>query len=567
MKFNQKNIRRISLLTLLLIIYLSLFLQLINQQKIAFGVKAAEIKINGEKQFAQEKLENAWKEFSQKTILLNYKENKYQTDLKELGIELETQKILNLAYQKDKKSNFFKNILTQYQALFGQIKINPIYKIDLKKFQESTAQIFKEIEGPAQNASLKFDSEKNKFILKPSTKGIIVDRQKLLLQLESNIEKFNHNPISLKLILDFPSVEDHEIEIAQKQAQKIIQNQPYYLIFENWTYKIPTETLVNWLDFLPIIDLDNPNNQILGLEINKDKVKEYLSKIAKNINRPYTNAELEIKDNRAIKFIPPSNGFEVKQNQTYNRLVNNLKIDQPIQKTYIIADTARPKITLNMTNQLGINQLISQGHSNYAGSSNNRIHNIKTGANQINGYILAPEEELSFNQLIPETSAETGYLPEYVIKKKKTVLEYGGGLCQVSTTLFRAAVNAGLNITERHPHAFPVGYYNPQGFDATVYSPWTDLRFINNTPNHILIYTYTSGYNLYFNFYGTDDHRQVNVKGPWILEKNEDGSMKTILKLEVYQDNQLIHQQEFYSAYKSPDLYPTEEESEENPEE
>ncbi len=560
MRINRQNLKISGLITGIIIIYFSLFLQIANNQKIALGVKAAGIEIGGEKETAQEKLQTKWQEFAGRPIELKYQDKAWQITLNDLGFELNNQKTIGLACQLDKKNNFFSNLITQYQAILGQIQIKISYNLNLDKFQETTGQIFKEAEKPAQNAGLEFDSEKNKFRLAPASKGVIIDRQKLLLQLDSNIQTFARQPIKLSLILDSPTVENHEVETAQNQAQHIISHQPYSLSFENWTYQITAEKLISWFKFLPIDDPDNPDNQILGLEIDKDKVKDYLSQIAKNIDRPYTNAQLEIQDNRAVKFTPPADGFEVKQDQTYQRLIENLNSEKPAKNIAIIADTAKPKINLPMTNKLGINQLISQGTSNYAGSSNNRIHNIKTGANQISGYILPPEEELSFNQIIPETSAETGYLPEYVIKKNKTALEYGGGLCQVSTTLFRAAVNAGLNITERHPHAFPVGYYNPQGFDATVYSPWTDLRFINNTPNHILIDSYTSGYNLYFNLYGTDDGRQVKVKGPWILEKNEDGSMKAILKLEVYQDQELVHQQEFYSAYKSPDLYPIEQE-------
>ena len=207
---------------------------------------------------------------------------------------------------------------------------------------------------------------------------------------------------------------------------------------------------------------------------------------------------------------------------------------------------------------MGINTLIGQGISNFAGSPKNRIHNIKTGLAKFNGLILNPQEEFSFNALLGGSGPEQGFLPELVIKKDKTVPEYGGGLCQVSTTLFRAAVNSGLEITERAPHAFPVEYYYPQGFDATVYEPSPDLKFINNTPGHLLIEGLIQGSQLIFNFYGTDDGRRVKIKGPYVLEKKEDGSMKTVLYQEVYQQDELISQETFYSNYDSPDLFPVE---------
>ncbi|MDP1629372.1 MAG: VanW family protein, partial [bacterium] len=137
----------------------------------------------------------------------------------------------------------------------------------------------------------------------------------------------------------------------------------------------------------------------------------------------------------------------------------------------------------------------------------------------------------------------------------KTIPEYGGGICQVSTTMFRAAINAGLKITERFPHAFPVAFYNPQGFDATVYLPHPDLRFINDTPANILIQTKIKGTTLTFEFYGTKN-REVKIIGPEEYDKKYDGSMKAKLTQEIYQDGELIRSKIFYSIYKSPWLFP-----------
>ena len=114
--------------------------------------------------------------------------------------------------------------------------------------------------------------------------------------------------------------------------------------------------------------------------------------------------------------------------------------------------------------------------------------------------LIAPDEEFSFNRALGEVGPAQGYLPELVIKNNKTIPEYGGGVCQVSTTMFRAAVYSGLEVTERRPHAYPVKYYNPQGFDATVYSPSPDLKFKNNTGGWILIQTRIEGNNLFLNF-------------------------------------------------------------------
>lgn len=116
-----------------------------------------------------------------------------------------------------------------------------------------------------------------------------------------------------------------------------------------------------------------------------------------------------------------------------------------------------------------------------------------------------------------------------------------------------------MKITERFPHSFPVVYYSPQGFDATIYPPHPDLRFINDTPGHLLIQTKVIENSLIFDFYGTDDERQVKLIGPIHYDIKPDGSMKAKLTQEVYDaDGDLIREKTFYSNYKSPSLYPIE---------
>jgi vancomycin resistance protein YoaR len=152
---------------------------------------------------------------------------------------------------------------------------------------------------------------------------------------------------------------------------------------------------------------------------------------------------------------------------------------------------------------------------------------------------------------------EHGYLPELVIKQNRTEPEFGGGICQVSSTVFRAAIYSGLKITARRNHAYPVKYYAPYGMDATIYIPKPDLKFVNNTPGHILMQASIEGTELIFRFYGTSDRRKVEVDGPHILESNPDGSMKTVFTQKVTDtEGETIIDDAFRSNYASPSKYP-----------
>jgi vancomycin resistance protein YoaR len=167
---------------------------------------------------------------------------------------------------------------------------------------------------------------------------------------------------------------------------------------------------------------------------------------------------------------------------------------------------------------LGIRELLSEGQTNFYGSIPSRIHNIHLTTSRFEGVIIEPGEIFSFLKTVGEISLRTGFQEAFVIIGDKTETGVGGGVCQVSSTLFRAAYFAGLPIVERRHHSYQVGYYRPTGLDATVYSPTQDFRFKNDTPGHLLILTEIRGYNLIFRLFGTRD-RSVEWRGPFISNR------------------------------------------------
>jgi vancomycin resistance protein YoaR len=172
--------------------------------------------------------------------------------------------------------------------------------------------------------------------------------------------------------------------------------------------------------------------------------------------------------------------------------------------------------------QLGITENVLmasygiQGAATYfAGSSPERIQNIATASAQFHGVLVAPGETFSMGDYLGDISLDTGYAEALIIFGNRTVKGVGGGVCQVSTTLFRAAFFGGYPIVERHPHAYRVGYYEQgtgspgPGMDATVFLPLVDFKFTNDTPYWLLMETYIYGNQLLWKFYSTSDGRTV----------------------------------------------------------
>jgi vancomycin resistance protein YoaR len=291
----------------------------------------------------------------------------------------------------------------------------------------------------------------------------------------------------------------------------------------------------------------------------EEKIKAFLEDLSRKINKDPIDAKFSSENGKVIAFALAQDGYSLNIDESAKKIIQTLSSDnlQPELKIDLVSEKIKPHITENSINDLGITSLIGEGKSNFKGSPKNRIFNINVGTQRFNGILIKPGEEFSFVKILGPVDGEHGYLPELVIKLDKTEPEFGGGICQVSTTAFRAAINSGLKITARKNHAYPVSYYNPQGMDATVYIPRPDLRFTNNTLGYILIQTQINGTELVFQFYGTDDGRKTEIDGPRILERNPDGSMKATFTQKVTDKNGAeIINDIFNSNYASPDKFP-----------
>ena len=304
---------------------------------------------------------------------------------------------------------------------------------------------------------------------------------------------------------------DTEIERLVNQAQKLIGRKIAFTADEidNFSYTL------NDIGLISILESSNSAQ----LKVRQQLVDEVTNLVARAPQEP--ELTLDVTSDKVLSFTPPQDGLTLNKDlffqeldQGLNQLIDNdanarLEIALPLM-------VESPTKRLAQTNSLGINELIGFGESYYAHSIAGRVHNVALTAAKINNTLVAPGKEFSFNQTLGEVSADTGFKPGYVIQNGRSELSPGGGVCQVSTTLFRALLDAGLKVTLRLPHSYRVTYYelnNDPGFDATVYSGNIDLRFINDTNHYVLISTYTNSDDLYMNvrLYGTSDGRTTAI--------------------------------------------------------
>jgi len=339
----------------------------------------------------------------------------------------------------------------------------------------------------------------NKIQINKGQNGVEVDTQKLRQDIGLNISFLKNKKVVPDLKQINVEMNESEIEIYRINAEKLLDKK-IILKLDNETITLNNEDIISFLD---------PNG------FSDKAIKDRILEISRKLNRNPQNSVFVVENGKVQEFTPSKDGVVVNEDLLLEKIKQvPEEIDIPVIKT-------SPKINNKDVNDLGIDSLIGTGHSSFVGSIPNRVFNVNLAQSRFKGVLIPPNEVVSFNDVLGDVSSYTGYKAAYVIKDGKTVLGDGGGVCQVSTTLFRAVLNAGLPVVERRAHAYRVGYYE-QGFgpglDATVYSPTTDFKFKNDTGAYILLQP-TINLNdltLKFEIYGTSDGRVSTVSKPVI---------------------------------------------------
>lgn len=428
------------------------------------------------------------------------------------------------------ENSFFSYLISYLKNSFSDKQIEMAYSFDKERAKTFIIENLKDVEIPAENAT--FTTKKNtseiSFTIEPEKIGRKIDFDLAFSDIENNLKKLTNDKINLKTITSRPLVHVADLEFLKPEAESLIARGSLELInptssSSSWTVK--KEVLASW-----IISEGDSNNFHLSFDLNK--ISEYLkTKVAPNIDEEAKTPKYEIKNGKMISWQTGSDGKKLNIEISASKIKEEYLINKSNEATLTV-DIVKSEVAEN-TDDLNIKEIIGTGHSNFAGSPTNRRHNIKVGAEAVNGMLIAPGEEFSLVKTLGEIDAAAGYLPELVIKNNKTIPEYGGGLCQVATTIFRSAIGSGLPITARQNHSYRVSYYEPAGTDAAVYDPWPDMRFLNDSGNYILIQARIVKNDIYFDFWGKKDGRIASSSKPVVYNITKPAPTKLIETTEL----------------------------------
>ncbi len=433
-------------------------------------------------------------------------------------IVFDTESTINNLLNYGRVGSFLKRLQNKIAALIKPQRHTILFAVNREELETFFLSNFNHFATPAQNARLEYSQENHwdpiVFNIKEESYGQVLNIEAAEQELKRGLSSLDITPIKIKANIDYPKIYKKEVLNVNSIARSIINMSPLSLSYgwRNWlVYK---SDILNWLIIKDNFSTSSSEKYIVGFDYKK--VSNYLSgAIAPDIDKKPIDAKFEIKDGKVNEFQASQDGIGLaieKNTKIIEKqvvLFGQNDIELTVEETKSEVDTAE-------INNYGIKEIIGIGHSNFSGSPSNRRHNIAIGAAAVNGTLIAPDEEFSLNKVLGEVNADTGYLPELVIKEGRTIPEYGGGLCQIGTTAFRGTTASGLPVTMRRNHSYRVGYYEPAGTDATIYSPWPDYKFKNDTGNHILIQSRIEGNDLYFDFWGTNDGRIATQTYPVI---------------------------------------------------
>lgn len=238
----------------------------------------------------------------------------------------------------------------------------------------------------------------------------------------------------------------------------------------------------------------------IAYNIDKEKAVKVLEDNSEVLNTEAVDAGLE-RVNGAFNIIPGSQGVTVNVEESLNAIEGYFvqEWDGNDASVELVADVVEPKGTEEELSK--VKDLLGSYHTDYSKSASGRAKNVANGTSKINGSVIYPGEEFSVHEAISPLDAENGYALAGSYENGTTVETYGGGICQVSTTLYNAVIRAELEVTQRSNHSMIVNYVDPSA-DAAIAGTYKDMKFKNNTDAPIYIEGYTEGMEVYFNIYG-----------------------------------------------------------------
>lgn len=451
------------------------------------------------------------------TITFRDGQNIWPLTAGELGVHFDIERTVQAAYDAGRRPNLIDSLREQASAWREGVVISPVVVFDQQVADGYLQRIASKLNRPAIDATVRV--ENLQAATTPSQIGRQVDIPTTMEALGRLVTQLESGEVNVVMIETPPQIANAD---DAARAINAILASDIQIFIENPNPTDPGPWIASRESLAEMLVIDRAEGSYT-VRLDEARLQAFLDPLGPELARDPVNARFIFNDDtKQLDLLAPS-----VQGRTLNipatiQNINQTAANDKNRSIPLVFDFSPPDVPDSATaSELGITQLVSSATTYFPGSSDSRKKNVQNAASRFHGVVVRPGEEFSFNYFLGDVSPETGYDEAWIIFNGRTIKGVGGGVCQVSTTAFQAAFYAGFPITQRVEHGYRVGYYERgegPGMDATVFSPVVDMRFINDTPYHLLIETYTDTKKntLVFKFYSTSDGRTVQKDGPYI---------------------------------------------------
>jgi vancomycin resistance protein YoaR len=491
--------------------------QLLYAGRIFPGVSVAGVDLSGMKHSdAAMKLDQALSYPSNGKVLFRDGENAWMASPAELGMAFDPSASAMTAYKLGRSGGLFGALSGQIRAAGVGVQVPPVIVFDQRVAHHYLEQIAAQINQPMSEATLVLNG--TNVVAQPGQVGRELKIDATLIYLGGQLQTFADGEVKLVVQEVQPQILDVS---AQADAARQILSQPLTLVIPNAgandaaPYIYTADVLANMLS------VQRTENGVQVL-LSQPGLRDALVPIKNQVDRKPVDAKFIFNDDtRQLDLIAESTVGRSMDIDASIQAINEALL-RGEHTVPLVINEAQPRVASTATAQeLGITQLLVAETSYFYGSSAERMQNIQAAAERFHGVLVAPGETFSMGETMGDVSLDNGFAEALIIYGGRTIKGVGGGVCQVSTTLFRTVFNAGFPVVERTPHAYRVGYYEQTaggspdpslaGLDATVYFPLVDFKFTNDSQYWILMETYfNQAGSLTWKFYSTSDGRTVS---------------------------------------------------------
>lgn len=463
-------------------------------------------------------LEQRYGPFIRAPLTITFEGRSWTPMLEQLGARLDLDRAADDALSVGHRGGPIERVEELWSLAQGGLDVAPRLSIDMGRLQAYLSGLASEIERPPRDAALSIAA--GKVIPTPARPGRQVLVDMTAIDVVRTLQKLAPGTIVLRTRTLDPMLNDTGIAQAVEDARALLKG-PLLLKRgpDSWTWE--PEKIAELLAV-------KTGGGRMTVGVDRDRLARAVAKLAQLADSPSAEPRVAFRGG-ALKITQPGQtGWRLKQAEAVEAISGTLRL--PTREVELPAEELTPQVTARTLPTLGIVELVGEGKSSFEGSAAYRITNIKAGAARIDGVLIAPDAEFSFNTQLGAVDEANGFVQGYAVIGNRTQLEWGGGVCQDSTTVFRAAFWAGLPITERHGHPFYISWYNAfsypggadgPGMDATIFTGVQDLKFKNDTGHWLLLEARVDEANqvLTVRLYGTRPNRTVLLRGPQIANQ------------------------------------------------